>query len=98
MKRRKYLALLLAGVMTLSLTACSDEDYEDTSADAATDTTTVADTAPETTAVEDGSWAIYWYLCGSDLESNGGFATNDLSELMEVEQLLMKSMAMIPLP
>ncbi len=85
MKRRKYLALLLAGVMTLSLTACSDEDYEDTSADAATDTTTVADTAAETTAVEDGSWAIYWYLCGSDLESNGGFATNDLSELMEVE-------------
>lgn len=85
MKRRKYLALLLAGVMTLSLAACSDEDYEDTSADAATDTTTVADTAAETTAVEDGSWAIYWYLCGSDLESNGGFATNDLSELMEVE-------------
>lgn len=85
MKRRKYLALLLAGVMTLSLTACSDEDYEDTSADAATDATTVADTAAETTAVEDGSWAIYWYLCGSDLESNGGFATNDLSELMEVE-------------
>lgn len=85
MKRRKYLALLLAGVMTLSLTACSDEDYEDTSAAAATDTTTVADTAAETTAVEDGSWAIYWYLCGSDLESNGGFATNDLSELMEVE-------------
>ena len=85
MKRRKYLALLLAGVMTLSLTACSDEDYEDTSADAAADTTTVADTAAETTAVEDGSWAIYWYLCGSDLESNGGFATNDLSELMEVE-------------
>ena len=85
MKRRKYLALLLAGVMTLSLTACNDEDYEDTSAAAATDTTTVADTAAETTAVEDGSWAIYWYLCGSDLESNGGFATNDLSELMEVE-------------
>lgn len=85
MKRRKYLALLLAGVMTLSLTACSDEDYEDTSAAAATDTTTVADTVAETTAVEDGSWAIYWYLCGSDLESNGGFATNDLSELMEVE-------------
>ncbi len=23
----------------------------------------------------DGSWAIYWYLCGSDLESNGGFDT-----------------------
>ena len=33
----------------------------------------------------DGSWAVYWYLCGSDLESEGGFATGDLSELLEVE-------------
>lgn len=30
-------------------------------------------------------WAIYWYLCGSDLESNGGFASGDLAELMQVE-------------
>ena len=29
------------------------------------------------------SWAIYWYLCGSDLETNGGCATNDLLEMME---------------
>ena len=90
MKRRKYLALLLAGAMTLSLTACGGEDVEDVSADV-TESTTVADTASTTdtvtedVTVEDGSWAIYWYLCGSDLESNGGFATNDLSELMEVE-------------
>ena len=33
---------------------------------------------------EAGTWAIYWYLCGSDLESNGGFATSDLMEMMEV--------------
>ena len=33
----------------------------------------------------DGSWAVYWYLCGSDLETNGGFASTDLSEMMEVE-------------
>ena len=31
------------------------------------------------------SWAIYWYLCGSDLESNGGFASSDLEELMQVQ-------------
>ena len=35
--------------------------------------------------VLDGSWAIYWYLCGSDLESEGGFATDDLNELLEAE-------------
>lgn len=34
--------------------------------------------------VEKDSWAIYWYLCGSDLESGGGFATGDLIELLEV--------------
>lgn len=38
---------------------------------------------PEPNA-EAGTWAIYWYLCGSDLESNGGFATSDLMEMMEV--------------
>lgn len=32
----------------------------------------------------DQTWAIYWYLCGSDLESENGFATDDLSEMMEV--------------
>lgn len=31
------------------------------------------------------SWAVYWYLCGSDLESNGGCATADLAEMMEAE-------------
>lgn len=34
---------------------------------------------------DDGSWAVYWYLCGSDLETNGGFASTDLSEMMEVQ-------------
>ena len=38
---------------------------------------------PEPNA-EAGTWAVYWYLCGSDLESNGGFATSDLMEMMEV--------------
>ncbi len=37
------------------------------------------------TSAEPGSWAIYWYLCGSDLETNYGFATMDLIELLEVK-------------
>ncbi len=32
----------------------------------------------------DDTWAIYWYLCGSDLESEGGAATADLEELIQV--------------
>ena len=31
------------------------------------------------------TWVFYWYLCGSDLESDGGFASTDLEEMMEVE-------------
>ena len=31
------------------------------------------------------SWAIYWYLCGSDLESWYGCAGADLEEMLEVE-------------
>ena len=31
------------------------------------------------------SWSIYWYLCGSDLESRNGFATADLSEMLQVQ-------------
>ncbi len=36
-------------------------------------------------SVKKGSWSIYWYLCGSDLESGGGFATDDLNEMLQVE-------------
>lgn len=35
-------------------------------------------------AAQEDSWAVYWYLCGSDLESNYGCATMDLLEMMEV--------------
>ncbi len=34
-------------------------------------------------SVYDTEWAIYWYLCGSDLESGGGAATIDIYELMD---------------
>lgn len=33
---------------------------------------------------EGETWAVYWYLCGSDLESGGGFASGDLAELCQV--------------
>lgn len=31
------------------------------------------------------TWAFYWYLCGSDLESRGGFGTADLEEMLSVK-------------
>lgn len=85
---KKILSLLLIGIMLLSLSACGEEyvDEQDISAavgeQAAGAATVEQESAP--VAVEEGSWSVYWYLCGSDLESGGGFATGDLSELMEV--------------
>ena len=48
-------------------------------------TTSGTDTPPVVDELNDGSWAVYWYLCGSDLETNGGFATIDVIEMMEVQ-------------
>ena len=31
------------------------------------------------------TWLIYWYVCGTDLESENGAATEDLKELMQVK-------------
>lgn len=31
------------------------------------------------------NWLIYWYICGADLESKNGFATDDLVELTKVK-------------
>ncbi len=33
----------------------------------------------------DTEWAIYWYICGSNLESGAGAATADIQELMNVK-------------
>lgn len=34
--------------------------------------------------VTEDEWVFYWYLCGSDLESKFGCATDDLKEMLEV--------------
>jgi hypothetical protein len=39
----------------------------------------------ENTYDKDDTWTICWYLCGSDLESDGGFASIDLAEMQSVK-------------
>lgn len=34
--------------------------------------------------VDPDSWVIYWYLCGSDLETKWGCATTDLTEMFAI--------------
>ena len=70
---KKLLAILLAISMLLSLTACGSEEAKKS-----------GDKVKAEDADSAESWVIYWYLCGSDLESEGGYATYDLAEMMEV--------------
>ncbi len=79
---RKILSLLLALCLLLSLTACGDAEPD---APDVPDAPEQGDSVQPAADGGDESWAIYWYLCGSDLEGDGGFATDDLAELMEVE-------------
>lgn len=81
--KRKLLSILLTLILILSLAACNTES-ETPDSTATPDTSETRDTSG-TSDIIDGSWAVYWYLCGSDLETNGGFATTDLSEMQEVQ-------------
>lgn len=78
--KKRLLALFLALAMALSLAACGGDDAEVNSS-----TPSKEPDASTASPEGDGSWAVYWYLCGSDLESGGGFASTDLGEMMEAE-------------
>lgn len=75
---KRTLSLLLVLCLTLALAACGGETGPvETPDDSAENSAAPADSGTE--------WAVYWYLCGSDLESGGGFASGDLAELQEVQ-------------
>lgn len=78
--KKRLLALCLALALALSLAACGGEDAEMDSQPPSKEPD-----APTADPEGDGSWAVYWYLCGSDLESGGGFASTDLGEMMEAQ-------------
>ncbi|MDR1901589.1 MAG: hypothetical protein LBQ88_04815 [Treponema sp.] len=40
---------------------------------------------PVSVSAAQARWAIYWYLCGSDLESEDGSASIDLEEMLKVK-------------
>lgn len=75
---RKCIAVFLAFSIVLLLSACDAQE-----APPAGSTSSAPKSVTEVST--DTEWAIYWYLCGSDLESNYGAATNDLAEMMEVK-------------
>ena len=96
--KKRWIALFLTLSMSLPLAACGGEETQDvaemTKVTEISEPEDMAQTEDTAAPEESGnaqagpggeSWAVYWYLCGSDLESNGGCATIDLTEMMEVE-------------
>lgn len=74
---KKYIAVFLAFIIMFLLSACGEEEASPSASTSSSGSATEVST--------DTEWAVYWYLCGSDLESNYGAATNDLAEMMEVQ-------------
>lgn len=84
----KLLAMILIGILMFSLTACGKDSTETAkNTDATTPTPVVEEVSAEQVAEvsSDTEWAIYWYICGSDLESEGGAATIDMLELLDAK-------------
>lgn len=96
--KKRSLSCLLVFVMILSLAACAGGEEQsstgedsvpasraETPSDAPDADSVTADSPAVPVSAGEQSWAVYWYLCGSDLESGGGYASTDLAEMMEVE-------------
>ncbi len=74
---KKWLAVFLAVCLPLVLCRCAEDGFTPELSD--------VEPAGDRNVQTTDEWAIYWYLCGSDLETNNGCATMDLVEMMEVE-------------
>ena len=71
--KKKWIALFLSCVMAASLCACGGDEEE------------AASPSVSAASGEEGTWSIYWYLCGSDLESKHGAASADLEEMFQIQ-------------
>ncbi len=83
---KQFLALFLSLALLLPLSGCLSLLEDDTPSERVQAGDTPHDTAISATPISetDNHWVIYWYLCGSDLESVDGSATDDLDELTKV--------------
>ena len=75
---RKFFALALFIALTLTIAGCDDTPKE--KHDPVIKSATFTDDYKA-----DDSWLVYWYLCGTDLETGGGAASTDFQELLNVK-------------
>lgn len=82
-KHYRVWGLILSFILMFSLVACSGS--AEVSTQITTDLSEQASTNASKESTNDIKWAIYWYLCGSDLESEYAAATADLAELTSIK-------------
>ncbi|MCR5356200.1 MAG: hypothetical protein K6E63_02230 [Lachnospiraceae bacterium] len=63
----------------------AESDYEETLEDEDTGDYEEEDEGTKVTSSSDDKWTVMVYMCGTDLESGGAFATMNLAEMMEAE-------------
>lgn len=71
--KKKLLFIMLMFTLCFQLSGCGTEEIP------------VEDVSESVLEPTHGEWSVYWYLCGSDLETYYGSATTDLVEMLEVE-------------
>lgn len=97
-KQGWLLTLVICALLSVTLMGCSDDEdmsgetlservAAGLSMQAERGTGSLTITRPALTGkkpkgVSSGTWTVFVYLCGSDLETNGGAATRDLAEMV----------------
>lgn len=85
---KKLITILLSLTLIVLLSACGDPINSDIGeSEPQQSVTNSRETGQQQNTINpiETEWAIYWYLCGSDLETHYGAATNDLVEMLEVD-------------
>ncbi len=82
-KLKKSLASLAAAALLFSVAGCGGDSGSSSSSNAVTHTRSGANFS--NTYQSSDTWVVYWYLCGTDLESQNGAASLDLQELQKVK-------------
>ena len=83
-KLKKALASLAAAALLFSVAGCGGDSGSSSGSSGSTSYTRSGANFSSTYNSSD-TWVVYWYLCGTDLESENGAASLDLQELQKVK-------------
>ena len=81
---RISLAITLA-IALLFVSACTDDGGNSGGAAPTSSKSTKSTVSFNDTYNKNDTWLVYWYLCGTDLESNYGSASRDFAELVQAK-------------